>query len=213
MQTSARKVSYTIPCSSAFRDAVEALAARRKVNVADVARSVLLVFPAALVAAFPDPGEPLADDRESIVLKSGSAEGRPWRRKPRVQIRMAAGFDIPAMRRALGIALALARNEAVVRLETGAPPNTRELGRMRDEIEQLRSLVGMLSFDPLPQGVKTADEALHVLGFPPGERPDAAAMRARFRTLATIHHPDGPYGNHMRMSQLNSAMEILRRGA
>lgn len=213
MSPPVRKVSYTIPCASAFRDAVLALAVRRKVNVADVARSILLVFPAELVAAFPDPGEPAARDRESVLLKSGAAKGRPWRRKPRVQIRMAAGYDIPTVRRALGIALALARNEAAVHLEAAGSPPPREIGRLREEIEQLRALVRTLSFAPLPAGIRTADEALHVLGFPPGERPDAAAMRARFRMLATVHHPDGPYGNHARMSQLNSAMDILRRGA
>ena len=33
------KVSYTVPCSSAFRDAVTDLARRRQSNVADLARS------------------------------------------------------------------------------------------------------------------------------------------------------------------------------
>lgn len=31
------------------------------------------------------------------------------------------------------------------------------------------------------------------------------------RMLAAIHHPDSGYGSHERMSQLNSAMDILRR--
>ncbi|MEK9725603.1 MAG: J domain-containing protein, partial [Rhodospirillaceae bacterium] len=75
--------SYTIPCASDFRDAVLALAARRGVNVADLARSVALVVPAETLAQFPDPGEPGPDDRGAVVSKSGPAAGGPWRRSAR----------------------------------------------------------------------------------------------------------------------------------
>lgn len=34
----------------------------------------------------------------------------------------------------------------------------------------------------------------------------------RFRKLATVYHPDGKHGCHQRMSQLNAAMDLLRRG-
>ena len=88
MTSTVLKHSYTVPCASDFRDAVEALAVKRHVNVGDLARSILLVMPANFVADFPDPGEPAAEDRETVVLKSGPAEGRPWRRKPRLQVRM-----------------------------------------------------------------------------------------------------------------------------
>jgi len=67
------KHSYTVPCASPFRDAVETLADRRKVNVGDLARSILLVVPPEMVAAFCDPGEPPIEDRETVVLKSGPA--------------------------------------------------------------------------------------------------------------------------------------------
>ncbi len=69
----------------------------------------------------------------------------------------------------------------------------------------------MLAFEPLPGGVKTEAEALHVLGKAPGPVPGIGELRARFRMLAAIHHPDSGYGSHERMSQLNSAMELLRR--
>jgi hypothetical protein len=45
MGSKIRKHSYTIPCSSALRDAVSDLAARRGVNVADLVRSVVLMVP------------------------------------------------------------------------------------------------------------------------------------------------------------------------
>ena len=81
---------------------------------------------------------------------------------------------------------------------------------VRDEMERLRAIVAVLSFEPLADGIRTRDQALHILGYPPGAMPDRVSIRARFRTLATIHHPDSGYGSHDRMSQLNSAMEFLR---
>ena len=43
--------------------------------------------------------------------------------------------------------------------------------------------------------------------------PGLGELRARFRMLAAIHHPDSGHGSHERMSQLNSAMDILGRGS
>ncbi len=210
------KHSYTVPCASAFRDAVEALAARRKVNVGDLARSILLVVPPATVAAFVDPGEPAADDRETVVLKSGPAEGRPWRRKPRLQVRMPPGHDIPFIRRALGLAMAMDRGELAVSVaDSRLVPQQRAEERSRqaeitEELERLRAIVSVLAFEPLADGIRTRQDALHVLGFPPSSEPDARTLKAKFRMLATIHHPDGQHGSHQRMSQLNQAMEFLR---
>ena len=204
----ATKQSYTIPCAGDFRDAVLALAERRGVNVADLARSVALLVPAETLAAFPDPGEPDADDRETVIIKSGPSAGRPWRRKPRLQVRMAPGFDAASLRRALGVALAMDKGEVTVMLE--APRHGLEAPRNTDELDRLKAMVAALAFDPLAGGVTTRAEALFVLGFPPGARPDTKTINARFRLLATIHHPDGAQGSHDRMSQLNSAMEVLR---
>lgn len=219
---SAVKHSYTIPCASAFRDAVEALAAKRRVNVGDIARSVLLVLPPRLIAASADPGEPNTDDRETVILKSGPAQGRPWRRKPRLQVRMAPGFEVGFIRRALALALTLERGDLVLRMEdpNAPPPPEPEpepkpeveaaAAAAREEIERMKAIISVLSFEPLPHGINSREEALHVLGFPPGARPDKRSIRGRFRMLATIHHPDSHYGSHQRMSQLNQAMEFLR---
>jgi hypothetical protein len=223
------KHSYTIPCASSFRDAVEALAASRHVNVGDIARSVLLVMPTETIAGFPDPGDPLPEDRETVVLKSGPSAGRPWRRKPRLQVRMAPGFEALFIRRALGLALSMAKGDLALKLEDPAAPppepppppppppppsppvdHGRALDAVNDELERLRAIVNVLAFDPLPHGVSSRADALHILGFPPGTRPDHRMVRARFRMLATIHHPDSNYGSHDRMSQLNQAMEYLR---
>ena len=213
------KHSYTVPCASAFRDAVEKMASRRKVNVGDIARSVLLVVPAEVIAATADPGEPAQDDRETVVLKSGPAQGRPWRRKPRLQVRMAPGFKVEIIRKALGMALSMDQGEVRVRLHDRDEPPPRPHAHaepphpppaLGEEIERLKTIIGILSFEPLANGVRSRDEALHVLGFPPGMMPDRRTLRAKFRMLATIHHPDSNYGSHHRMSQLNAAMEMLK---
>jgi hypothetical protein len=230
------KASYTISCSSAFRDAVIALAGRRRVNAGDVARSVMLVVPSAVIGAYPDPGVPDPADRETVVLRSGEAAGRTLRRKPRLQLRLPPGLDPVLVRKALNLALALDAGTMglVVRDPTGpvlgpAPalsppafqsppppppppsPSAAEAARLRDDVARLHSIVSVLSFEPLEDGVRDRAEALHVMGFPPYASPDSRDLRARFRLLATVHHPDAVHGSHARMSQLNAAMEILRR--
>ena len=215
------KHSYTVPCSSAFREAVEALAEARQVNVGDLARSVLLVVPAETVEQFPDPGEPPSHDRETVILKSGPAEGRPWRRKPRLQVRMPPGHGISFIRRALGLALALAEGKLLVSISDPSapvqrsepivvPPPPPEEDDQPDELDRLKAIISALAFEPLIEGVRSRSEALHVLGFSPGATPDSRTVRAKFRMLATIHHPDSDLGNHQRMSQLNQAMALLR---
>jgi len=219
--TTKRKHSYTIPCSSEFRDTVMDLAARRRVNVADLARSVVLVVSAEEIANFTDPGGPLAGDRETVILKSGAAKGKPWQRKPRLQVRMAHGYDPVTLRKALGMALAIDRDEIDISLNGMDHEIVEEAPVMDDsiviearaELERLRSIISVLSFDPLPRGIRCREDALHILGFPPGSLPDGKVLKTRFRALATIHHPDSGHGNHDRMSQLNEAMDHLKRGA
>lgn len=205
------KVSYTIPCSSVFRDSVTDLALRKRSNVADLARSVLLLLPEEAVRKMPDPGGPPPGDREETMLKSGPSQGRPWRRKPRLQVRLPPGYDVSSVRRALALALALDRAERAIEVRSPGDPVEPDprLGPLTEEVERLHAAVAALAFRPLSAGVRTRSEALHVLGFAPGELPDRDAIRARFRALATVHHPDSSTGNHLRMSQLNAALAIL----
>lgn len=233
MAATVTKQSYTIPCPSRFRDQVLDLARRRDSNAGDVARSVIMVVPPEHLSAYPDPGEPAKGDREVVMVKSGPSKGRPWHRKPRLQVRMAAGFQVSVLRRALALALALDRGDISVALDglegfeaggeqwTPEQPDRRKASQPQEmapetaddaeELARLGAMVSVLAFEPLPGGVKTRAEAMHVLGLPPGKTPDIGALRARFRMLAVIHHPDSGYGSHERMSQLNSAMDILGR--
>lgn len=202
------KHSHTVHCSSLFRDEVLALARRRNVNAADLARSVLLVLTPEMIATAPDPGEPQTGDRETVILRSGPSQGRPWRRKPRIQVRLPLGSDAKTARRALAFALALDRGEAKLEIRRAGETSAAEL---KEDVDRLIGIVSDLSPPLLAQGVKTSAEALHVLGFPPNANPDFAEIRSRFRTLAAIHHPDSGTGSHQRMAQLNQAVEVLRR--
>ncbi len=217
MDQKPNKASYTIPCSSQFRDAVIELSARRGINTADLARSIVLVLSGREIAAFPDPGDPTLGDRETITLKSGKSKGRPWQRKPRLQVRLAAGYDIPFLRKALNVALAMDIGSAQVHVEApdfgllAEPLKIRRDGeRARQDLGKLKSLVSLLAFEPLPGEVETRADALYVLGYHAMARPDAKVLRSRFRQLATVYHPDSGYGSHDQMSQLNSAMEYLK---
>ena len=215
MTTTARKISYTIPCASVFRDDIMRLAERRQCNVADLARSALLLVPKDVLRRIPDPGEPAAGDREQTVLKSGPSAGRPWQRKPRLQVRLPASHDVPTVRRALNLLLLLSRNERDISVEDPGAAETARASMdqvMTDEIERLSTIVSVLSFDPLSSGVRSRMDALYVLGFAPSNRPNRDQIRARFRALAAVHHPDAYFGSHQRMSQLNAAMEILGSG-
>lgn len=239
------KTSYTIPCSSAFRDAALALADRRRVNVGDLARSVLLVVPESEIAAYPDPGDPPPGDRETVTLKSGPQAGRPWRRKPRLQVRMSPGYTPVLLRQALAIALALEEGRVSVAVTTPRDARAeaeallaaqhraradiareleavqralaeerhrahRSLDAAEAEIARLRGLIEALVPASLPGGVTNRQDALYVMGFHPGQWPDREQVRARFRALVPVHHPDSGLGSHDRMSQLNQAMEVLR---
>lgn len=208
MKKDRTKHSHTVHCPSVFRDRVLELARRRNVNVADLARSILLVLDSEMIAAVPDPGEPGRGDREEVVLRSGPSKGRPWRRKPRLQVRLPPGLDAKTARRALAVALAL--DDGKVHLEIRHAGESSS-ARLRDEVERMKTIIASLAPPVLAQGVTTVSEALHVLGFPPGSDPDTGEIRSRFRTLAAIHHPDSGHGDHQRMAQLNQAIEVLRR--
>jgi len=212
MSGSVGKPSYIIPCASDFRDEVVALAARKFVNVADIARSVLLTVPTPAIRNFADPGGPPVGDREEIRIASGSAAGRVLKRKPRLQMRLPSGFDVSLVRRALGFALAIDRGE----LDLSPAPDasdlvTGDIQAQDEEILRLKTLISLLSFDLLQDGPQTRADALYILGFPPAANPDRIQLRAKYTMLASIHHPDSDYGDHMRMSQLNMAMDLLGR--
>ncbi|MCK5295538.1 MAG: J domain-containing protein [Alphaproteobacteria bacterium] len=213
-----QKKSYTITCSSYFRDAVLELASRRKVNAGDIARSVMLLVHPKTIENSHDSGEPEAGDREKVMLKSGAAKGRYWKRKPRLQLRMAAGFDVSFIRRTLALALEIDRGELILEVKDKnvpplelPPPEPVISEEVIEEIKRLKSIISVLSFKHLTGGVKNRRDAMYIMGFPSGTVIDKKTLRSRYRVLAMIYHPDSGYGGHLHMSQLNAAMDILRR--
>lgn len=208
--------SYIVPCSSAFRDRVTSLADSNGASVADLARAVLMLVPNEVVMATDDPGEPAPDDRESVKLQSGPSKGRTLRRKPRLQLRLPIGYDIARLRRALALSLKMAEGEKSLMVESSSDQRQRDedriaRNRLEEDMEQLQRIIGDLSFEPLRGGISSRSEALHVLGFAPTAVPDQKALRSRYRRLALVFHPDSPFGDHQRMSQLNEALEKLTR--
>ena len=208
--------SYIVPCSSSFRDRVTAFADSQGASVADLARGVLLLVPNETVMATDDPGEPAPDDREVVKLQSGPSKGRTLRRKPRLQLRLPIGYDIARLRRALSLALNMAEGEKTLSVESADDRKKRSddqatRARLEEDIEQLQRIIGDLAFEPLREGISSRSEALHVMGFAPTAVPDQKAIRGRYRRLALVFHPDSPFGDHQRMSQLNEALEKLTR--
>ena len=63
----------------------------------------------------------------------------------------------------------------------------------------------------MERGIETYADALYALGFHPHARPTQDDIKARFRMLAQIYHPDAMLGDTDRMSQLNDAIAFLRQ--
>jgi len=216
-----KKKSYTIPCSSTFRDAIIELAVQRNINVADLARSVVLMVPLKRIQKLDDPGEPSREDREPITLQSGKDKGRRVLRKPRLQVRIMPGFVVGDLRKALGLALLLDKGEMDLSLKGKNTPAEDRLQKIKQDHQnlqlkaereangRLQTMIKVLSFEPLAQGVERYEDALYVMGFPPDTHPQKRELKIRFRMLAGIYHPDNKMGDHDRMSQLNQAMEML----
>ena len=201
--------AYSVSCPSRFRDRVNALAKRRGVSIADLARAVLIMLPEEALFRIADPGEPGREDRENVLLKSGPGKGRWLRRKPRLQLRLEPGCDKRLIRLALALAVALDEGTLKVKVE---PASGAEIpGDAAEDASRLRRMVETIAFLPLAGGIANREQALHVLGFPPGARPDPRQLKARFRALAHFLHPDNATGDHLRMSQLNAAIRLLTR--
>ncbi|GHD41480.1 molecular chaperone DnaJ [Thalassobaculum fulvum] len=209
-----RGASYIVPCSSRFRDRVADLAARRGASAADLARAVLLLVGPDQLARVPDPGEPDPADREAIELRSGASRGRVLKRKPRIQMRLPAGYRDSDLRRALALALQMAEGEAQLALVTASDRRAEAaVEKARDGLAEenatLRQLVSDLATPVLERGITGRSDALFVLGFPPTAVPDPTTVKRRWRRLAMIYHPDSAFGDHERMSQLNLALSRL----
>ena len=192
------KKPYTVVCTSALKKQAEKFCRKRKVNAADVARSVLFLVAPETIEAVEDPGLPVRGYRE----EHGGA-----RRKPRLQLRLpAGGYSDAFLRKALALAVVESFSFKADARQSD------DVVKLLDQNERLKASVGALAFEPLVR-VVTRQDALYILGFPPGSVPTRREFANRYKMLATIFHPDNPdLGSHKRMSQINLAFEILSKG-
>lgn len=204
------KDGYVVSCSSAFRDRILALAEKKNVNPGDLARSMILALPHQDIDSFPDPGEPEKQDRETVTLQSGAHNGKIWKRKPRLQVRMPAGYNMVFLRKALGVALAVEEKKAKTALLSDHKKADASEQKNSQDTESLHNMVSVLAFQKLPQGCQNTDDALYIFGLPRRPIPDSGLLRRRYRELATIFHPDSLIGDHERMATINSAMSLFK---
>lgn len=212
--------SYVVACSSDFRDRVLALAERKGVAVSDLVSGLISLLHPHDIERFSDPGDAPSGDRDEVLLQSGPRAGRILKRKPRLQLRLPDGLEDGAIRRVLAMALALDEgrlvlrptdpNTALVALEEKKALET-ALTQAHEASEELRALVGILAFETLPDGVASISDARYILGFPPQAPLTRQTLKARFRMLSQIYHPDKPTGHTYRMSQLIEATRFLEQ--
>ncbi|MCH9779743.1 MAG: J domain-containing protein [Alphaproteobacteria bacterium] len=227
-----------VPCPSWFVADVLATAEQQSCSVAELARSILLVFSDDHIDLQPDPGEPQPGDRDRVVILSGNGGGgasnstsgndsgndsggasnsandkqKVIKRKPRLQLRLSVPAPIPRIRRALNLAVQLHRGAMQVTAESTSTSTAQEkLERTTEQLETANGFIEKMRFEPLGRACHSTNEMRYVLGFPPTEIVSLASCTRRYRTLATVFHPDSPFGDHMRMSELNEAMRFARQ--
>ncbi len=216
------KQAHIVPCSSRFRQEIEALVRNRNVandniGVGDLARSIMLLIPNDIIQAQPDPGEPDKNDRDIVTVTTGKAAGRTMPRKPRLQVRMPQPTDPATIRKALGLALSLEKGWVNLALDQQrADSLAKKLEFAEAELARMQDVLGQLAFQPLPNGVKTRAEALYVLGFAPSAQPSQAEIKVAFRQRAKLFHPDRQgdpqargLASDQRMAQLSAAVKLL----
>ncbi|MHA1539644.1 MAG: J domain-containing protein [Alphaproteobacteria bacterium] len=225
------KYSYMVSCASTFKKEIEELATRQNVTAGELARAALLLAPPHIIENATDPGDAPADDREIVILKSGTNKGRKITRKPRIQVRLTAGYDVEIIRRALGFALSIDQGGGslfspqapstvkAIPAPTAPPPEkpapktqlTERIDTLEEQAHHFQKTLDAVAFTPLPMGVRTRHDALYVLGFKSTERPTQRVAKERYKKLARIFHPDSVFGDHQRMSQLNDARNLLAK--
>ena len=211
--------NYIVTCAYSFRDRVINRAQTLGVSPSALAQAALLTLSQDDILAYSDPGDAPHGDRETIKVRSGVAKNRLILRKPRLQLRLpVAGLSQSYIRKALALLIERENDDTTLhpkdQLDAKKHSKTDNACDSvldnEQELKRLTETIHLLSFDILPEGVRTRSEALYVLGFSPHARPSPLQLKQRFRERARIHHPDSLAGDHLRMAQINQALNILR---
>lgn len=194
--------SYQVRCRTDLHDACRAAAARAGTPLSQMARSTLAMLTPEHLADLVDPGAPLPAD--------GWRVGRRLE-TPVLRLRVQQGLTAVEIRKALGLMVGLRSGGHLILPRHGVRELEQRATRQTETVERLRKGMALLAFEPLESGVKTYAEALHVLRFPPGAKPDPETVGARFKAMAALLHPDaGLVDHHSHMIQLIEARRILR---
>ncbi len=206
------KKAYIIPCPSQFRDKIDVLCRKKKVNPGDIARSIILTVNKDVISKTEDIGEPSEEDREFFFAKTDKKKQKPIKRKPRIQLRMPDGHDTIFIRKALTLATLFDEGKTDLKSECEhTKKKAIKHDKLLDENERLKAIIYALMFEPLKKEISSKEEAFYILGFQPFEKPTLTHTKQRFRMLATIHHPDSELGSDERMKQVNEAFNFLKR--
>lgn len=185
-----------VPCTPCLRDPVLDLAARRGVEPGQLAASALLLADPARLAAMADPGAPGPGEPSAVL-----------------ELRVGPGTPDSALRRALGMALALADPDGWRLVRAGEVERLEAVvDRLDYRNKALANALERVSFQPLEGGVTEVRDAALLFGFVNEWCFDEDRVLRRFRELAPVYHPDtGPIGSRERMAQLIEARNLLVR--
>ena len=137
-------------------------------------------------------------------------------RKPRLQIRLAAKMNEKnnhkLIRKALALAIALEKQEWALSVESTVEKKIKKNIETKNinRVEELEKGIDKLAFTPLEANCRTLEDACYILGIKASKRPSEKLVRQKFRDLASVFHPDAIKGDHVRMSQINQAMQLFK---
>jgi hypothetical protein len=184
-----------IACSVDLAEAARSAEARSGRTLSQLVNGLLYALPEEAIDGLADFAEP---------------QGRSRRQGARLPVRVAPRWHRAAIRRAIGFICGTDSGQLLVVSATDQADLWRELERSQRRIEQLLSFLERLSFQPIPGGVRSQEEARYILGLAPTAPTDTESLIARFRSLAPVYHPDsGLSESHTRMVQLLEARRYL----
>jgi|GEM_PF-4034456 len=187
-------IAYALLLPRTLTEQAEALAARRRTDLAGLVRAVLTVIG--------DDSTPAMQEEEAQAPLA------------RVLV-LPAGLSTARITSALRLAVQLAQ-PGHWRLTDRREQEREEARRQGDLLALISKLnaatasIEKLAFTPIPGGVKTPRQAAYILGIIDEDQVSEAEITQRFRTLAPHYHPDtGVLSGSERMAQLIEARRIL----
>lgn len=195
--------TYQVRCRRDLYRTLNDQAGQAGATITHLVRSALGMLTRPALDSLSDPGAPRPADSHRVGHKVET---------PVLRLRLPVGLTVVEVRKVLGFIAELSEGALHVVPRTELTTLHRRIGEQSADIERLREGFALIAFEPLPNGVRSRFEALHVLRFPPGAEPKPEEVTARFRALAAVLHPDARLVNdHTHMVQLIEARKLLQR--